>query len=158
MYRKPVILLISLVPALCFTAISSAVDTEPDPSTAAGKAVLQSLHNEDIRRIMGRLNTLAYEREFTELEIYRIRQENLEALATAAADLVKIAGQLPELFPDKQMSEEDQITFRAMANQLQNETLHLLDTSATSSYSERQTGYQKLGKTCMACHNLFRDW
>ncbi|HKK15540.1 MAG TPA: cytochrome c, partial [Gammaproteobacteria bacterium] len=73
-----------------------------------------------------------------------------------AADLVKIAEQLPESIPDNQMSEEEQVTFRAMANQLQDETLRLLDTTATSSYSERQSGYRELEKTCTACHNLFR--
>lgn len=156
MHRKLFISLIYLVPVLCLTGISIAEDTKQDPSAVSGKAVLLSLHNEDIRRIMGRLNTLAYEREFTELELDRMRRENLETLATAAADLVKIAEQLPESIPDNQMSEEEQVTFRAMANQLQDETLRLLDTTATSSYSERQSGYRELEKTCTACHNLFR--
>lgn len=157
MHRKLLISLICLVPALCLTAIGNAEDTMLDPSAGNGKAVLRSLQHEDIRWIMGRLYTLSYEREFTELELDRMREKNLEALADAAADLVKIADRLPGLFPDEQLSDEDQVTFRAMANQLQDETLHLLDTASTSSYSERKTGYRELEKTCMACHNLFRD-
>ena len=59
MYRKLLISLIFLLPALCLTAISSAEGLSQDPSTGDGKAVLRSLQHEDIRWIMSRLNTLA---------------------------------------------------------------------------------------------------
>lgn len=157
MYKKIILSLVFLVSALSLIVKSNAEDSIPDLSTGGGKAVLHSLHNENLRRIMGRLNTLAYEREYTELELDRLRQENLKALAASVADLVKLADQLPEYFPDDQLSDEEQVTFKAMANQLQDETSQLLDSSSTSTYSSRNTAYRNLAKTCMACHNLFRD-
>ena len=115
------------------------------------------MHSDDIRKIMGRLYTLAYEREYTELEIDRIRHENLKALAHAADELVDISGKLPQILPEYQLTDDEVVTFRAMAGQLQAETLHLLDSDATSSYSDFKNGYRKLRQTCNACHNLFRD-
>jgi cytochrome c556 len=158
MHNKLIISLLSLIPAFCLFSITCAGEVIPDPATKSSKAVLRSLHSEDIRRIMGRLHALAYEREYTELELDRIRLENLEALALAAADLVQIAGQLPQLLPDNQLSDEEQVTFKAMANQLHNETLQLLNTDSGNSYRDLKSGYRRLQQTCAACHNLFRDW
>ena len=86
----------------------------------------------------------------------RIRHENLQALARAAADLVDLSGKLPLVLPYNRLTDEEQVTFAAMANQLHNETLHLLDTDTSNSYSDLKTGYRQLLKTCTACHNLFR--
>lgn len=156
MRSRFIISFLSLVLACSLCNVPFAEDVIPDPVTAPEKATLQSLHSEDIRKIMGRLYALAYEREYTELELDRIRHENLEALAHAAAELVDLSGRLSQVLPDNRLTDEEQVTFAAMANQLHNETLHLLDTGATSSYNELKTGYRQLQKTCTACHNLFR--
>jgi len=71
---------------------------------------------------------------------------------------VQIADQLPQMLPENQLNAEEQVTFKAMANQLHNETLQLLGTDATRSYIELNSSYQRLQQTCTACHNLFRDW
>lgn len=157
MHIRFIISFLSLILACGICNVPFAEDVMPDPATSPDKAALQSLHSEDIRKIMGRLYALAYEREYTELELDRIRHENLQALAHAAADLVELSGNLPQVLPDNRLTDEEQVTFTAMANQLHNETLHLLDTDATSSYSELKTGYRQLQKTCTACHNLFRS-
>ena len=156
MHNRSIISFLSLVLACCLSNIPLAEDVMPVPLTTSENAVLQSLHSEDIRKIMGRLYALAYEREYTELELDRIRHENLQALAHAAADLVNLSGKLPQVLPGNRLTDEEQVTFAAMANQLHNETLHLLDTDATSSYNDLKTGYRQLQKTCTACHNLFR--
>ena len=158
MHNKFIISLLSLILACCLCNVPIAEEVIPVPVSTPEKPALQSLHSEDIRKIMGRLYALAYEREYTELELDRIRHENLEALAHAAADLVTLSGRLPQVLPENRLTDEEQVTFAAMANQLHNETLHLLDTGATSSYNDLKTGYRRLQKTCTACHNLFRDW
>lgn len=157
MYCRFIITLLFLVLACCPGGSLYAEDVKPPPGDTSGKAVLRSLHSSDIRKIMGRLYTLAYEREYTELEIDRIRHENLEALAHAADELVDISGKLPQILPEYRLTDDEVVTFRAMAGQLKSETLHLLDSDATSSYSDLKNGYRKLRQTCNACHNLFRD-
>ena len=156
MHSRFIISFLSLILACCLCNVPFAEDVVPAPVTGTEKAALQSLHSEDIRKIMGRLYALAYEREYTELELDRIRHENLQALAHAAADLVDLSGKLLQVLPENRLTDEEQVTFAAMANQLHNETLHLLDTDVTSSYSDLKTGYRQLQKTCTACHNLFR--
>ena len=143
--------------ACCLCISPLADDINQVTAASPGKAAVQSLHSEDIRKIMGRLHALAYEREYTELELDRIRHENLEALARAAAELVELSWKLPQILPDSRLTDEEQETFGAMASRLHAETMQLLDTYATDSYSELKSGYQRLQETCTACHNLFRD-
>jgi hypothetical protein len=158
MHDKLFILLFSLILACSFYNKPFAEDIKSTSAAVPGRAALQSLHSEDIRKIMRRLNALAYEREYTELELDQIRDKNLRALAHAAEDLMEISEQLPEILPDNQLSYEEQVTFKAMARQLHNETLNLLNTGSTKNYSEIKSGYLRLQQTCAACHNLFRDW
>ena len=144
MHGRFIISFLCLVMAWCICTVTCAEDATPVTANSSEKAVLKSLHSEDIRKIMGRLYALAYEREYTELELDRIRHENLKALAHAAADLVEISGKLPQILPEYRLTDEEVVTFSAMASQLQAETLHLLDTDATSSYSDLKSGYRKL--------------
>jgi len=95
------------------------------------KAILSAVHSEKIRAIIRRLNSLAWDREYTELEIRKMRTEQIELLVQAAEELIASAENLPEITAQDRLSEEEQTTFRAMARQLH--------------------------QTCNACHNLFRD-
>ena len=146
--------LILLTSLLCVPAhAEKAVDTE-----TSRKPALSAIHNNDIRTIMRRLNALVYEREYTQLELDRLRRENLQMLVDAAADLIKISDKLPDLISDQEISSDEQITFKAMARQLHNEASQLLDSDPDISYHELNNGFQRLQQTCAACHNLFRDW
>ena len=120
------------------------------------KSVLNAIHSNDVRIIMRRLNVLAYEREFTELELEKLRARQIKLLAQTAGELAQTAEQLPEDV-QKDLNREDQTTFRAMANQLYSESLRLEKEAEANNYRALNEGYQRLRETCNACHRLFRE-
>ena len=107
---------------------------------------------------MGRLNMLAYEREYTELELNQLRAEQIELLIQTASELTQTAENLPNITADPDLSDSDQITFRAMAAQLYRETRNLQEAYDAGQSQALEPAYQRLHETCNACHRLFRDW
>ena len=134
--------------------IAGDILTPPLPENS--KSVLNAIHSNDVRIIMRRLNVLAYEREYTELELEKLRARQIKLLAQTAGELAQTAEQLPEDV-QKDLSREDQTTFRAMANQLYSESLQLEEEAAANNYRALNECYQRLRETCNACHRLFRD-
>jgi cytochrome c556 len=121
------------------------------------RTLLDAIHSSRLRDIMSRLNRLSYERGYTELELDRMRAENVEALVDAALQLSQAAERLPDIAENTHLAPEERITFSAMARQLYQQTLALQDDLNQGRYSELQAGYQQLRYTCNACHNLFRQ-
>jgi cytochrome c556 len=134
-----------------------AEDKSGKASETGGKSVLKAIHSSELRQIMQRLNSLAYEREYTQLELDRLRARHIESLVETVNELVQTAEKLPEI-TQGDLSENDQVTFKALANQLYTETVKLQDAVKENNYSDQNAGYQRLRKTCSACHNLYRDW
>lgn len=145
-------LFLLLIHATAFTG-----DQSPALPRENSKAVLSAIHSEKIRGIMRRLNSLAWEREYTELQIREMRAEQIELLVQAAEELIGSAENLPEIAAQEQLSDEEQTTFRAMARQLHKETVMLREYTETRQYEELSRGYRRLHQTCNACHNLFRE-
>jgi len=121
------------------------------------RSLLNTVHSSRLRDIMSRLNRLSYEREYTELELDRMRAENVESLVDAALQLSRAAERLPDITADTRLAPEERVTFSAMARQLYHQTLTLQESLDNGQYSDLQTGYQQLRYTCNACHNLFRQ-
>ena len=118
--------------------------------------LLHTIHSDQLRRTMLRLNELAYEREYTELRLDQLRAEQIEALVAEARTLVTKAGRLPEILNGGSLSPEEQITFVAVARQLYSETQQLQAEVQANRYENLQYGYRHLQQTCNACHKLFR--
>ncbi len=133
-----------------------AEDGPPQPLPGKSKSVLNAIHSDDVRIIMRRLNVLAYEREYTELELEKLRARQIKLLALTAGELAQTAEQLPEDIQNN-LSREDQTTFRAMASQLYSESLRLEEAVEANDHNALNAGYQRLRETCNACHRLFRD-
>ncbi len=136
---------------------TSAEDPPPGAPDVPGKAVLKAVHSGELRQIMRRLNSIAYEREFTQLELDRLRARHIETLVETVGELVRTAETLPEITEDG-LNENDLVTFRALANQLYTETTGLRNAVRENNYAAQDAGYRRLRETCTACHNLFRDW
>ena len=118
---------------------------------------LSTIHSEQLRQIMRRLYELASEREFTELGLDQLRAEQIEALVMEADTLVINADNLPELLSEGQLTTEEQITFKAVANQLYTEALSLQADVYANKFLNIEAGYRRMQQTCNACHNLFRN-
>ena len=149
--RKPVAVL--LFACLC---LSPAADSSAPAEDQQGKeALLKTVHSPQLKKIMRRLDMLAYESEYTALELESMRASQVRRLVEFAGELALTAEDLPRI-TGSALSPEDRITFRALARQLQDDTLKLKNESAENNYSNLKDGYQKLRQTCNSCHRLFR--
>lgn len=122
-----------------------------------GKTLLQAIHSDEIRNIMRQLNSLVYEREYTELELRKINRKQIELLVNEAAALANIASNLPNMPSFKNMDNESQLAFNAMAKQLQNISGELEKAIENNHQDEIDAAYLKLQNTCNTCHTLFRE-
>jgi hypothetical protein len=127
-------------------------------NTGKNNTILNEIHSDELRNIMRRLELLNYEREYTELEIQKLSHKQIELLSEAAKALVEMADNIPNVASLKNLSDEEQIIFNAMANQLYDNTREFIGENETNNYKAWGPTYQKLKNTCKTCHRLFRDW
>ena len=130
-----------------------------DASLNAGKSdiISNAIHSEEVRNIMRRLKLLNYEREYTELEIQKLSYKQIELLSEAAKALVETAENIPNIASLKNLSNEGQLIFNEMANQLYDITYELKEGHGSNIHKAWEAAYQKLKNTCKTCHRLFRD-
>lgn len=148
---------IPVIVMLFFSSFLSARESTGDQVNETS-ALLNVIHSEQLRGIMQRLDTLAYEREYTALELQKIRERQIQKLVDVTRELMKSSEQLREIAPDVQVSREDLVTFRAMAAQLHRETLDLEESIQHGYAPELDRGYERMRDTCTACHRLFREY
>ena len=122
-----------------------------------GKTLLEAIHNDEIRSIMRQLNTLAYEREYTELELRKLNKRQVKLLVKEAASLADTTANLTNITSFKNLDDETQLAFNAMVNQLQNISEELRNATENNHQDEIDTAYIKLQETCNTCHTLFRE-
>jgi cytochrome c556 len=102
------------------------------------------------------MNQLVYEREMTALQKQEIRTKKLEDLVDTISELVNSADGMTKALPGLKLNKHDQITFRAMANQLLDEAKNIRQFAENNDYLSVESVYQDLDDTCNACHRLFR--
>ena len=136
--------------AACPADNGTLADKEPTPP------LLHTIHSDQLRQIMLRLNELAYEREYTELSLDRLLAKQIAALVNEARNLVDKAGRLSGMDGGGKLTEEEQITFTAVARQLYSETLQMQADVQANRYEKIPGNYRYLHHTCNACHKLFR--
>jgi hypothetical protein len=118
--------------------------------------VLTAVHSDELRLIMRRLNTLAYEREYTELQLQKLRTAQITLLVNTVVELIDTIDELPEVISATSLGEADRITFRALARRLLEETLSMRAHVRDGDEEALDDGYRRLQETCAACHRLFR--
>lgn len=154
-FNKPVFFL------LIFFALSGALLAEQQPSgnlTETDNSILKTIHSDQLRSIMQRLNTLAYDREYTQLEINKLRAIQIDRLVGVASELVSNTNKLTDIAGESGLDEEEQLTFIAMANQLYKEALNLQHDVKSNQKENINASNQRLRDTCNTCHKLFRSW
>lgn len=120
------------------------------------RPALHGIYSEKLKTIMLRMNQLVYEREMTALQVQEQREQHLQQLIDTVADLVSAAEVLTDAVPGIELSKEDQVVFRAMANQLYREAQSIGVMVEEKNYSALDPAYRRLNETCNACHSLFR--
>jgi cytochrome c556 len=145
-----------LLTSTIFLTTSSLLLANDDPTKLeTGRTILNAIHSDEIKNIMQRLNMLIYEREYTELELQQLNKKQIEMLAKEAIALSKTAADLPNITSLSKLTDEEQLTFNAMANQLRDIATELRIESDAN--HETDAVYIKLQSTCNTCHQLFRD-
>jgi cytochrome c556 len=134
---------------LVCTFMVSHADSEQQPA-------LHGIYSEKLKTIMLRMNQLVYEREMTALQVQEVREQHLQQLINTVSELVKASEVLTDAIPGIELSTEDQVIFRAMANQLYREAQNIGIMVEEKDYSALDSAYQRLNETCNACHGLFR--
>ena len=122
------------------------------------KAILKVIHNERVRSIMLRLNSLLYERELTQLEVQQLRYKQINNLVSEANKLTSTAASLPDVYSINELSDEQQLAFNAMANELYEVSLELQREAKAGHRKAADDAYTRLQETCHTCHSLFRNW
>lgn len=154
MYQNKLLLILLIT----ITNSNSLFAGDTSLNTGKNNTILSEIHSDELRNIMRRLELLNYEREYTELEIQKLSHKQIELLSGAAKALVEIADNIPNVASLKNLSDEEQIIFNAMANQLYDNTHEFIGENETNNYKAWDPTYQKLKNTCKTCHRLFRDW
>lgn len=121
-----------------------------------GQPALHGIYSEKLKTIMLRMNQLVYEREMTALQVQEVRERHLKDLINTVSELVKAAEVLTDAVPGIELKKEDQVIFRAMANQLYGEAQEIGNMVEEKDYSSLDPAYRRLNETCNACHSLFR--
>jgi cytochrome c556 len=147
-----------LISIILFTTSSLLSAHDASEKLETRKTILNAIHSDDVKKIMRQLNTLVYEREYTELELQKLSNKQIELLAKEANALAQTAENLPNIASLKKLSEEDQLAFNAMANQLQEATQELKREVEANHQKKIDAAYKNLEKTCNTCHQLFRSW
>jgi len=105
---------------------------------------------------MRRLNQLTYEKELSAMEIEDIRTRHVQLLVATVEELVVAAEELIDAIPGLSMSFDEQLVFRDMASQLQNEAYNVWYLAEEKDFTGMELAYQRMNNTCDTCHQLFR--
>ncbi len=143
---------ILMVLLVCTGTIRSESGTPQDTENQIPHAV----SSEKLQDIMHRLNQLTYEKELTPMEISDLRAQHIQRLVETAKDLVSAAEELTDAIPGLSMSFDEQLVFRDMASQLQNEAYNVWYLAEENDFTGMELAYQRMNNTCVACHQLFR--
>ncbi len=137
---------------LTFISASLSLATDSLSETDKNKTLLNPVHSDQVQNVMRRLKLLFYEREYTDLELQDLTEKQIELLSEEANTLVDTAENMNSF---QNISDEDQLTFNAMANQLHDLTQELKNKSHHR--TDLIPSYIKMQDTCNTCHQIFRN-
>lgn len=121
------------------------------------KAKLHGVHSDLLRNTMQRLNLLIIDGIYTPLQLDEKEKEYLDELIHTAADLVVSVEILTEHIPVPGMNSEQRNIFRNLAEQLYTEASNVANYAENGELLEMDAAYQRLERTCVKCHSLFRE-
>jgi hypothetical protein len=125
--------------------------------------LLHAESSERLTTIMRRLFSITHEERIE--ENLSLTKADANALSEAVEELLFYAELMSAKVPATELEENQHVVFNAMANQLYDESYNIkqlvknYDFDIADSGQEQiiYTAFERLNRTCAACHQLFRD-
>jgi len=132
------------------------IRSESETLQLTEQPIPHAVSSDRLQDIMRRLNQLTYEKELSAMEIEDIRIRHVQLLVATVEELVVAAEELIDAIPGLSMSFDEQLVFRDMASQLQNEAYNVWYLAEEKDFTGMELAYQRMNNTCDTCHQLFR--
>ncbi len=123
-------------------------------SASAGSEQMQDsiqlhvIYSEKLQAIMHKLSSSVYEEE--------LNLEQINELFDNASELYIAAKELDQALPGFQLNPTEKNVFENIARQLQVEANNMGFMAQNNDTAGLQFTYERLNRTCAACHDLFR--
>lgn len=123
----------------------------------AEKTSLHAVHDERLRQVMRRLQTLTADRLPQEMDVRMINRTEARELADIAGSLASSSDEIPATLTSAELGDNDRAGFERLAMQLR------ADADQVRSYAERgdmdgvKMAVHNMTRTCNACHDAYRS-
>lgn len=151
---------------ICFLFVSlcliSACSTPSEHNTEFNKLLnsenpaLHALHDQEVRELMDRVNSVMMERFMSEHEMDIERRKYANQIIEAANNLSVTAKTLVNKIPRLNLNPEEQTAFHNLADKLDLYAQTLQKQAIEHNYSAIPSTLHEVSSICMACHTLFR--
>jgi hypothetical protein len=121
-----------------------------------GEPALHAIHDNELRDLMDRMDSLMQERFMTETQLDNERRKYSHRIADSAQDLSKTIDTIIAKLPSLALSPAEQTTFLALANKLRQQTELLQQQASQNRIDAIDDGLHQINTTCTSCHALFR--
>lgn len=126
----------------------SPVLTIAEPEQLTEEIKMHVIYSEKLQTIMHKLSSSVYEEE--------LNMEQIDELYDNTSELYVAAKELDQALPGFKLSPTEKNVFENIARQLQIEANNMGNRAQNNDKEGLQESYQRLSKTCVACHDLFR--
>ena len=154
--KLPVLLLL-----LCpLAALAQGGDETPVPDPDISR---HGMVGERLQMIMQNINSRIHDANSVEEDRDRLTQDGMDDMTEAVEELLYFAEFMTLNPPRQDLGDNQVVTFRALASQLYTEALNVRDIArdydlATYDFGLLNSAYERMYRTCAACHELFRDY
>jgi len=128
----------------------------PEAPPPENRHALHAVSGERLRVIMQEMYSSVHENDSAGAPQGRISEEQMADLVEAVEELLFHAEMLSSGMPGSNLDETDLAAFRALAGQLYTEALNIQQLAKYYDYHLIEPAYDRLDRTCLACHRLFR--
>ena len=155
------------LPALLFillvTATSISNSQEDNNGTDNSDYLLHAESSNRLITIMRRLFSLVHEDSLGKSK--KLTQDDMANLIETVEELLFYAELMSAKVPATELEENENVIFSAMAGQLYNESLNIQQLATNYEFHDVDSeqdhifneAFERLNRTCAACHQLFRD-
>lgn len=146
------IVIIGLLTA-CSNKTTQHVSSLPD----TGQPVLHAIDDASLREAMDRMNALMFDYFMTEDELDQQRRQYSKQISKTAAQLSQTVNMILIKLPSLNLSENDQNTFRLLAEKLKKQAQTLQVQAEQNRIDAIPGTLESMRINCTTCHQLFRQ-
>ncbi len=128
----------------------------PQPLATGSTPAVHAVENDRLEQLMRDLRRLTPDRLPPNLDVASERKRRFRELAEAADAMATLAGQMPALADELDLTPAAHGTFIALADRLQKDALQIRLHASEQDARGARAALQDSSTTCAACHDLFR--